>query len=274
VLTSVVIPTYNRRAMVTEAVASVLAQDAPAFEVIVVDDGSTDATAEALNVAFAERIRVVRTENRGVAAARNTGVAASSGQLLAFLDSDDLWLPGKLATQVEFFEQCPEAQICQTEELWVRKGRRVNPKQRHRKPVGDIFAASLDLCLVSPSSVMLRRCAFDEAGGFDESLAACEDYDLWLRLAGRTAVWLIATPYVIKRGGHADQLSKRFWGMDRFRVASLARLLGEDAVPRAHRHAAVGVLRQRCGVLAKGAERRGRAEEAARYRVLASLYEE
>jgi glycosyltransferase involved in cell wall biosynthesis len=274
VLVSVCIPTYNRRTLVLEAVASVLSQQGVDFEVIVVDDGSCDGTEDALRSAYGERVRFCRTENRGVAAARNTGVAASCGELISFLDSDDLWLPGKLAAQVRFFESNRAADICQTEEIWIRNGRRVNPRYRHRKPSGDIFAASLHLCLVSPSAVMLRRTTLHRSGGFDESLPACEDYDLWLRLTRQTPVWLVEEPYVIKRGGHPDQLSRRFWGMDRFRVASLARLLGEGAVPMAHRAAAVGVLRQRCRILAQGAERRGRVQEAERYRTLASLYEE
>jgi glycosyltransferase involved in cell wall biosynthesis len=272
VLVSVIIPTFNRRAVVCEAVASVCAQRGAEFETVVVDDGSADGTAGALGGEFGARVRVLRTENRGVAAARNLGVAASRGEMIAFLDSDDRWLPQKLASQVTFFMQHPDAQVCQTEEIWVRNGVRVNPCAHHRKPSGDIFEASLRRCLVSPSAVMLRRALFERVGGFDESLPACEDYDLWLRIAGATPVWLIDRPLVIKRGGHADQLSRRFWGMDRFRVASLVGLLTQGNLDGARRGAAVAALTEKCAILAQGAARRGRHEEAARYVTIATAH--
>src|SRR5262249_36806985 len=183
-------------------------------------------------------VRLVRTRQRGVAAARNLGVAVSRGDLIAFLDSDDLWLPDKLQVQVDFFRRHPQAEICQTNEIWIRNGVPVNPRARHRKPSGDIFAPSLRLCLVSPSAVMLRRALFGRAAGFDESLGVCEVYDLWWRSARRTPVGLIDQPLVIKRGGHPDQLSRRFWGMDRFRVAVLTRLLAEGNLSAAQRDAA------------------------------------
>jgi glycosyltransferase involved in cell wall biosynthesis len=273
-MVSVIIPTFNRLPLVREAVGSVCAQRGAAYETIVVDDGSTDGTADALEREFGTRIRVLRTANRGVAAARNRGVAASRGDHLAFLDSDDLWLPDKLAAQVAFFAAHPRAEICQTDEIWLRNGVRVNPCAHHGKPSGDIFTASLQRCLVSPSAVMLRRAVFERAGGFDESLPACEDYDLWLRIARETPVWLIDRPLVVKRGGHADQLSRRFWGMDRFRVAALVRLLNEGALPAPSRAATLDVLRHKCAILANGAARRGRHAEAARYRLLPALCEQ
>ena len=273
VIISVVIPTFNRRALAREAVASVCAQRHVACEIVVVDDGSCDGTAAALRQEFGTRIRVLDTANRGVAAARNLGVAASSGELIAFLDSDDLWLPDKLAAQAAFFASHAEAEICQTEDIWIRNGVRVNPCAHHRKPSGDIFEPSLRLCLISPSAVMLRRSLFERVGGFDETLPACEDYDLWLRITRDTPVWLIDRPLVIRRGGHADQLSRRFWGMDRFRVAALIRLLSEDDLPPPRRDAARRVLAEKCTVLANGAARRRRHDEADRYRVLSGLFQ-
>ena len=271
VLVSVIIPTFNRRAMVCEAVASVCAQHGGDFEIVVVDDGSTDGTADALSNEFDSRCRVLRSENRGVSAARNLGVARSTGELLSFLDSDDLWLPEKLAAQIAFFQTHPTAQICQTEEIWVRNGVRVNPCKHHRKPSGDIFESSLRLCLVSPSAVMLRRELFERAGGFDEGLPACEDYDLWLRIACVAPVWLIERALVIKRGGHSDQLSRQFWGMDRFRVAALTRLLAAGSLRSDQRDAVLRVLAEKCAILAHGAARRGRHDEAERYNRLAGV---
>jgi glycosyltransferase involved in cell wall biosynthesis len=259
-LVSVVIPTFNRAWSLAEAVDSVLSQELRGFELIVVDDGSTDDTLQLLE-RYGDAIRVLRREHRGVSAARNAGVAAGRGELIAFLDSDDLWLPGKLQRQVDFFASHPEALICQTEELWVKNGRRVNPGKRHRKPDGMIFEPSLDLCLVSPSAVMARRELFDRVGLFDESLPACEDYDLWLRVSCRFPVHRIETALIVKRGGHADQLS-RAWGLDRFRVAALVKLLNDDSLNGTQRQAARRVLRRKCAVYAGGCRRRGRIKEA------------
>ena len=265
---SVIIPTYNRCDLVREAIASVVAQTYRDFEVIVVDDGSDDDTAEVVQE-FAG-VWYVYQPNRGVAAARNHGVALSTGKLLAFLDSDDLWRPRKLETQVAFWTAHPQACICQTEEVWLRHGVRVNPHNKHRKPAGDIFARSLARCLVSPSAVMLRRELFERVGGFDENLPACEDYDLWLRIAATVPVHLIETPLVVKRGGHADQLSHRFWGMDRFRVAALCKLLDSGVLSAGQRRLTEEALRAKCAILAQGARKRGKDGEP--YLALAAAY--
>jgi glycosyltransferase involved in cell wall biosynthesis len=265
---SVIIPTYNRRDLVREAIASVLTQSFDDFELIVVDDGSEDGTAEAVHEF--PGVRYVYQPNRGVSAARNLGVSLSQDELIAFLDSDDLWQPRKLEQQVAFFVEHAEGQICQTEELWLRNGVRINPHNKHRKAGGDIFARSLDLCLVSPSAVMMRRELFERMGGFDEDLPACEDYDLWLRIAARLPVYLIETPLVIKRGGHADQLSHKFWGMDRFRVTALSKLLASGVLSEEQRQQTEHVLRRKCIILAKGAEKRG--QDGERYRAMVAAH--
>jgi glycosyltransferase involved in cell wall biosynthesis len=269
-LVTVIIPTYNRAWCLQEAADSVLAQEFKDFELIVVDDGSTDATA-ALLAAYGDRVRVLRQANRGVSAARNAGIAAARGKLIAFLDSDDIWLPRKLSAQVHFFQSHPDALIHQTEELWVKNGRRVNPGQRHRKRNGMIFAPSLELCLVSPSAVMVRRALFDRVGLFDESLPACEDYDLWLRVSCRFPVHLLETPLIVKRGGHADQLS-RAWGLDKFRIAAICKLLEGDRLTLAQRRAAAAILKRKCRVYAGGCRKRGRSAEAEHYEQLAGGY--
>jgi glycosyltransferase involved in cell wall biosynthesis len=267
---SVVIPTWNRAWCLGEALDSVLAQGFRDFELIVVDDGSTDGTAGLL-ARYGAALRTIRQENRGVAAARNAGIAAARGALIAFLDSDDLWLPEKLAVQVAHFDRRPAALICQTGEIWVRRGRRVNPRRRHRKPEGMIFEPSLELCLVSPSAVMLRRELLAEVGLFDEELPACEDYDLWLRVACRHPVDLIDRPLVVKRGGHPDQLSAA-WGLDRFRIRSLARLLASGRLDPDQARAAARTLRQKCAVYANGCRKRGRLAEAEACEALAAPY--
>jgi GT2 family glycosyltransferase len=257
--------------MVGEAVASVLAQTYRDFELMVVDDGSTDGTAGKL-AKFGDRVHYLATENRGAAAARNFGVRQCRGRYVAFLDSDDLWRPGKLEAQVAYMERHPEVAVCQTEEIWIRNGVRVNPKRVHRKPSGEIFLRSLELCLVSPSAVMLKKESFEEAGGFDESFPVCEDYDLWLRLAVKYEVPLMAEPLVIKRGGHADQLSRSTWGLDRYRILALRKLL-RSGIGGERRQAALAVLRRKAEILARGSRKRGKEAEAAAYESAVAEFE-
>ena len=266
---SVVIPTYNRAWVLEEAIQSVLGQTYRDFELIVVDDGSTDSTEDIL--ARYPGIIVVRQENKGVSAARNAGVRISSGRYLAFLDSDDLWLPEKLEKQVKFFQENPSTLICQTEEIWIRKGVRVNPGKRHLKASGMIFERSLELCLVSPSAVMMSRKLFDETGGFDENLPACEDYDLWLRITHKHPVHLIKEALVIKRGGHEDQLS-RSPGLDRYRIISLVKIIESGVLTKDQHESAVRTLRKKCQIYASGCEKRGRIEEATFFYGLADKY--
>jgi GT2 family glycosyltransferase len=252
--------------MLGNALESVRAQTYDDFELIVVDDGSTDGTLGELQ-RLGDGFRVISQSRHGVAAARNRGASAAQGRYLAFLDSDDLWLPNKLAVQVAFMDARPEVAICQTEEVWIRRGARVNPKAKHRKPSGDIFKASLDLCLVSPSAVMLTRQLFLATGGFDETLPVCEDYDLWLRIAVDHPVPLLPEALVIKRGGHADQLSHSLWGMDRFRVFALQKLLCAGLAGE-RRQWALAALERKVSILAKGARKRDREDAAAAYEAI------
>jgi glycosyltransferase involved in cell wall biosynthesis len=271
---SVVIASYNRASLLKEAIDSVLTQDFDDFELIVVDDGSTDDTPELLR-SYAN-ICVVRQDRRGVSAARNAGVRRASGEFLAFLDSDDLWLAEKLSAQIAFFKTHPRAVICQTEEIWIRRGVRVNPRRRHRKYSGMIFERSVELCLVSPSAVMLERSLLDKVGRFDESLPACEDYDLWLRIACRFPIHLITTPLVIKRGGHPDQLS-RVPGLERFRIYALKKVLEnppEGGLTQSQRMAAVEALSNKCAIYARGCLKRGHVDEARQYLGLRSKFTE
>mgnify|MGYP003851380213 CR=1 FL=1 len=267
---TVVIPTHNRAWCLAEAIDAVLAQTYRDYELIIVDDGSTDETASILT-GYGDKIRRLHQANRGVSAARNHGVRKAHGELIAFLDSDDLWQPEKLARQVAFFDRHPEAMICQTEEIWIRRGVRVNPKHRHRKPSGWIFEPSLALCLVSPSAVMMRRDLLEQMGGFDETLPACEDYDLWLRVSLRHPIHLIKDPLVIKRGGHADQLSGAA-GLDRFRIQSLDKILARENLTPSQRQAAAATLREKCRIYAAGCRKRGKTAEAARYDALGAKY--
>ncbi len=269
-LISVIIPTYNRGWIIKEAIVSVLAQDYLNFELIVVDDGSTDITHDILN-SYQKNILVLRQNNKGVSSARNRGLAEASGHFIAFLDSDDTWLPQKLSRQVDFFHSNPDALICQTEEIWIRNNVRVNPKKRHKKPSGMIFEPSLSLCLVSPSAVMIKRNLFEEVGLFDETLPACEDYDLWLRISCRHPVHLIDTPLIIKRGGHDDQLSASP-GLDKFRIKARKKVIESGLLSAAQYQTAVETLTEKCDIYASGCRKRGRIGEAAYYESLAKIY--
>jgi len=270
---SVIIPTYDRADRVTRAVSSVLAQTYPDFELIVVDDGSEDETLPALRP-FLDRIRLIRHErNLGVSAARNAGIRASRAPLVAFLDSDDRWLPEKLEVQARFFREHPDALACQTQEIWVRRGRRVNPASRHLKPSGDIFEPSLERCLVSPSAVMLRRSLLDEVGLFDESLPVCEDYDLWLRIACRHPIHLIDKELLVREGGHPDQLSARGPGMDRYRIQALVGVIRSGRLSNSQGRAALDTLRRKSRIYAEGCLKRGRHREGRYYQTLADRIE-
>src|SRR5579871_5625262 len=269
---SVVIPAFNRRLMLREAMESVLAQrDVAALELIIVDDGSTDGTWEELQdgqlgrMAGAApinlRIMIERTAHRGPAAARNRGAALAAGDYIAFLDSDDLWMPHKLQRQLAWMRAHPEFQLCQTQERWMRGGRRVNPGLRHRKRSGDFFAASLRTCLISPSAVMLRRGLFECIGGFDERMQACEDYDLWLRILCKYPAGLVDQALVVRRAGHPDQLSATVPALDRYRIRALLKLLAEGELNAIRRAMVAQAVAEKCAIYAKGLQRRGRGAD-------------
>ncbi|RLA78766.1 MAG: glycosyltransferase family 2 protein [Deltaproteobacteria bacterium] len=262
---SVIIPTYNRKEMVQEAVESVLSQTYQDFELIVVDDGSEDGTREMIQREFPGLLTYIYQENQGVSRARNRGIETSRGKYIAFLDSDDLWLKKKLERQVQFMQQNPEAMICYTDEIWIRRGVRVNPKKKHAKHSGWIYPQCLPLCIISPSSVLMRRELLEEVGGFDPEFPVCEDYDLWLRVALRYPIHLIPEKLIVKRGGHPDQLSHRSWGNDIWRVRALLKILQKE-LPPSWRKLTVAELHRKCSILIGGFEKRGKHEEAAQYR--------
>ena len=257
---SVIIPTYNRRQVIDRAIDSVLAQKRPSQEVIVVDDGSTDKTVSHLNEKYAGQIHVLESpHNLGVSAARNSGIAACNGDWIALLDSDDEWLPDKLNQQVTAMEQQP-LEICHTDEIWIRNGVQVNQMNKHKKYGGDIFANCLAMCAMSPSSILIKKQLIINAGGFDESLPACEDYDLWLRLCADNAVLFVDQPLLKKYGGHADQLSRKHWGMDRFRIQALVKLLQTTTLSETQRQQTIETLLAKVRILHKGATKHNNRE--------------
>jgi glycosyltransferase involved in cell wall biosynthesis len=263
---SVIIPTYNRASFLGEAIQSVLNQHyferkgSSCFELIVVDDGSTDSTKEVVR-SFGKRVKYHFQPNRGVSAARNRGLCLAQGDFISFLDSDDLWENEKMGTQMSFMKVFSEAKVCYTEEIWIRHGVFVNPKKKHVKYSGWIFDKVLALCLLSLSSALFRKEVFEEVGMFDEELPACEDYDLGIRIAAKYPVYLLPRALIIKRGGHSSQLSRKYWGMDRFRVKVLEKALDLDLTPR-QRMLVKQELVKKYQILTKGYRNRNKQEEA------------
>ncbi len=257
---SVIIPVYNRYDFVRRAIDSVLSQTYRNFELIVVDDGSTDDTSR-VKSDYGDRIRYVRhPDNRGVAAARNTGIREAAGEWIALLDSDDWWLPEKLEEQINYLLDHPQFPIAQTEEIWIRNGRRVNPRKIHEKEEGYIFPRSLQLCLISPSAVIIKRELLDEVGLFDESLPAAEDYDLWLRITYKYEVGLLRKPLIVKIGGHPDQLSRTTPVIDRYRIEAIRKILRAGVLDTEQRKLAIEELTKKCRIVKNGALKRDNRE--------------
>jgi len=268
---SVVIPTYNRSGLLRRALLSVIAQTLSPTEIIVVDDGSSDDTAAMICEEF-PKVSYCRQENRGVSSARNLGIRHATGDWIALLDSDDEWLPEKLTKQVAALVASPESKICHTEEQWIRNSVRVNPAKQYAKPGGWIFKDCLPLCAISPSTVMIHRSVFDDVGLFDTCFPTCEDYDLWLRITANYPVLLIQDPQIKKHGGHQDQLSQQHWGMDRFRITALQKIIDGNQLSTENRQAAVGMLLKKAEIYLNGVTKRGKTEEMDYYRQLIDRY--
>ena len=260
-LASVIIPTFNRAIFLREAIDSVLAQTEKNFELIVVDDGSKDAT-RAVAESYGARVRYFFQANAGASAARNTGIKNARGPFITFLDSDDLWQPKKLARQIAWMQAHPELMLCYTDEIWIRHGVRVNQKKIHAKAGGWIYPLCLPRCIISPSSVLMRREFFEAVGVFDEQLPICEDYDLWLRAASRLEVGFLAAPLIVKRGGHVDQLSHREFGIDRYRITALLKVYAQEELREEWRRLTAQMIFEKCEVLANGFRKRGNITEA------------
>ncbi len=249
---SVIIPTHNRSGTVFRAIDSVLRQSFREFELIVVDDGSTDDTDFWLKRYVDPRLKILKTANRGVAAARNSGARQSCGEWLCFLDSDDVWHRHKLSEQFKFHALNPSIRISQTDDIWIRHSRFVNKKQKYAPRAGFIFKDCLELCLISASSVMLHQDLFWQHGGFPEDLPVCEDYALWLKITAHEEVGVIAGLLVTKFGGHADQLSKRFEVMDRYRVLAIQKILSDSFLSPEQKNMATNTLKNKLNIIELG----------------------
>lgn len=253
---SVIIPTYNRMETLERALSSVFEQSLPdsikSMQVIVVDDGSSDGTNEMVADRFPQAM-YLQQRNSGVSQARNVGIQAANGDWIALLDSDDQWLDDKLIKQFKLLEQSALL-VCHSEEIWIRNGVRVNQMKKHQKQGGWIFEKCLPLCAMSPSSIIIHQSVLASVGLFDEALPVCEDYDLWLRITAEFEVAFEASPCINKFGGHEDQLSRQYWGMDRYRVIALDKILNTDLPPNLA-NAAIEMITTKLHILLNGAKK-------------------
>ena len=256
-LISVILPVYNRETQIIRALESVIKQQCVNFDVWVIDDGSTDSTAKVVKAYIAENFLEQKVfyhfiENSGVSIARNTGIELSKGEWIAFLDSDDEWLPEKLRLQSDHVKANPKCQLVHSDEIWIRNGKRINQMKKHKKSGGDIFLRALELCLISPSATLLKRDLLIEVGVFDPVMTVCEDYDLWLRICSRHRVCYVDIPLINKYGGATDQLSRKYKAMDYWRILSIDKLLKSVKLKSEWKQRAIEVLVKKCEILLAG----------------------
>jgi glycosyltransferase involved in cell wall biosynthesis len=249
---SVIIPVYNRTQPLVRALKSLQNQTYQDFEIVVVDDHSTDDLQSCLKEF---PVHYLKTNGKGVSAARNTGIRAASSELIAFLDSDDEWLPTKLEKQIEYLSMNPTSSIVHTNEIWLRADKIVKQNSKQKKFGGRIFSECTTQCLIAPSSVLLRKSLLDQVGLFDESFPVCEDFDLWLRISAAFDIGFLSEELIIKHGGHPDQLSRQFHSMDLWRVRALAKQLDSEKLSPQEVSALRNSLKTKCEILIKGFEK-------------------
>lgn len=269
---SVVIPSFNRESTLVRALNSVLSQSAAVNEIIVVDDGSSDNTVSTIQQQF-PTVNLIRQANQGVSAARNTGIKSAKSEWIALLDSDDEWLPEKIETIRQAQKNNPHEVLFHSDEIWIRNGTRVNQMNKHAKYGGEIFEYCLPLCVISPSAAVIHRSVFDQIGLFNENLPACEDYDLWLRLCHRFEVFYLDQPLIKKYGGHEDQLSRKYWGMDRFRIRTLHDLMQLPTLQTDQKKLTVNMLLKKLRILIKGAQKHNNQQILDEFQPLLEIYE-
>lgn len=271
---SVIIPTFNRESFIKQSIDSVLNQTYANFELIVVDDGSTDATQALLKLFNDDRLQIIIQENHGVAHARNRGIEKAQGEYLAFLDSDDEWREDKLAKLVEAIAVNSEMRFFHHNEIWYREGTRVEQLEKHKKPDGDVYLDCLLLCCIGMSTAVMHKNIFRDYGLFDESMDACEDYDLFLRITANESIHLVEDELSIKDGGRADQLSMSVWGQDRFRIAALVKMLDSGVLSNEYKQATLIELKKKSAIYIQGKIKRGELQEAEKYQALVDRFDQ
>ncbi|MCS6983512.1 MAG: glycosyltransferase family 2 protein [Leptospiraceae bacterium] len=269
-LVDVVIPTYKRPHLTQEAAKSVLEQTCAELKLYIVEDGDFSFSQDPASRPILDdpRVVVVRlSTQKGVAFCRNFGASLGNSPYLAFLDSDDLWLPRKLELQLEYFDKHSDIHYQHCEELWLKNNAQIFPKKRHKKQGGFFLQRAFVLCLISPSAVIFRRPFWEKYGWFCSSFPVAEDYELWLRLNLYFPVGFIPEPLVIKRSGPWPQLSSRI-EIDRYRVLALHRLLrleGKKAALAPHLDSLIQEALRKCDILIKGAQKHNKPQRLAQY---------
>lgn len=291
---SIIIPTYNRAQFLKIAVNSILNQSFDNYELIIVDDGSTDNTKEIVqnyidiyrhqtsdkrqetadikkkfvnqNAVLNTKIKYIYQHHKGVSKARNTGITSSKGEFICFLDSDDRFLTEKLQITYDYIKKHPKHSIFHTEEIWYRKGKILTQKGYHKKPNGFVLSESVKLCCIGMSTSVFKKNVFNEIGLFDETMPACEDYDFWIRASLKFPFFLIPEILTIKEGGHPDQESKRYPAMDQLRIYSLKKILEQKILSTKNYNTIYKELIHKCNIYIKGAIKRNKIKEANYYR--------
>lgn len=271
IFVSVIIPTYNRAASIERAVRSVLEQAYKHFELIVIDDGSTDRTKEILEQF--STIKYIYCKNGGVSKARNIGIEMAQGDWIAFLDSDDEWLPHKLEKQIAVIKEKEDTVCVHSDEIWVRNGVRVNQMKKHKKGGGEQFIPSLALCLISPSTVILKKEIFKKIGPFREDFPVCEDYDLWLKLTSLYSVEYVDEVLIKKYGGHEDQLSRKLKAMDFYRIKAIDWILEHRNLSELYQKEATSVLVKKAEILIKGYKKHNNLSDLPQVQTILAKYE-
>ena len=268
---SVIIPTYNRKNLLKRALHSVSSQTFVPREIIVVDDGSSDGTKDWVLERF-PYVRYIYQDNSGVSSARNAGIKEAKGSWIAFLDSDDEWMSNKLEQQKRAINSFQQAWLCHTNEIWIRNGVRVNQMKKHQKYGGNVFENCLDICRISPSSVLIKKEVFEMVGLFDESLKVCEDYDLWLRITAVLPVIFLDEQLITKYGGHSDQLSRVDNGIEQYRIKSLEKILRSESLSADQSKSAKFHLLKKLKVFSNGLEKRNKLTELSIYKKKIELW--
>jgi glycosyltransferase involved in cell wall biosynthesis len=256
---SVIIPTFNRAKLLKRALSSVVNQSLKPHEIIVIDDGSSD---ETRSVAKDFLVKYHYQPNSGVSRARNVGVKIASAEMIAFLDSDDEWHKDKLLLQSRFMQE-NGFEISHTNEVWIRDGMRVNKPKRARKGDEDFYKIASYLTIAT-SSILMKKSLFESVGGLDESLEVCEDYDFFLRVSKLAKIGYLDKELVYKYSHSKEQLSYKYWGMDRFRIRALMKFSDDERIKK--------LIVKKAAILRDGAKKRDNEEIYNKYdKIIKSL---
>ena len=271
---SVIIPTLNRINTLQRAIDSVIAQSFKSVEIIVIDNGSSDGSVNMLKKYY-PTVKLIHEHKSGVSASRNKGIMYAKNTWIAFLDSDDAWDQKKLEKQINLLHNSHDKyRLIHTNEIWIRNGKKINQMKKHQKFGGYIFNECLALCCISPSSVLIDRSIFDDMGLFNENLPVCEDYDMWLRICSKEEVLFIDEKLTFKYGGHKDQLSKSYWGMDRFRVNSIENLILNYDLNTDQKNKSMTTLIKKLKIIINGAKKRNNSSVINEYTKKLKYWEE